>query len=282
MIKELQHIVTLYLDPTTYRTLNQYKPKKYNKLQYIIENYELAIPELTKFEIMKSGIKLKLTIVDSFNTILNNTNIIQKCCFECRNLINNWYNCRIKDLFAKYNKLNYDCIDLTIYRGQVNIILKNKFNEKIKHIISYPNNEIEDFQVYETKNSVIILQQKHKELSKQEFINYLPIFYRRENISEADIYGAYAYVANLNFLETKEDEKTYNISKKYYDTTLFNFVEYDTSLISMTNVDKSQIPNNFLQSLYYIMQTVDQFYRIVKSYERMLSPKSEIVKIVGY
>lgn len=274
MIKELQHIVTSYLDPKSYKTLSDWKPLKYNKLKTILKNYESVIPELTKFEIVKSGIKLKLGLIDAFDRAYNDTDIFDQCKYTIHVPIKKWFHRRIKKLFLKYTDLNF------IYSGQIavpfgtlrdiGIVIKNKFKDK-EHRISYPYNIITNYSDYKQIDSIIKLQQKYKELNTGGFIKYLPLFFNHDNITLEDIALAYEYVS----CDIKEEEQEiYLNSQQYHENTLFKFNKYNPQLVRYEGGDPN-LPQTFVQSLYYIFETVDQFFKIRDLYCKMITPEPD-------
>lgn len=263
MITDLTHVITSYLDPSSYKILNSYKPKKYNKLNQNIKNYELVIPEFTKYEIIKSGIVLKTEIVELYNQALY-TISPEYYYRKVYDIIYTWLEQKIQNLFLRYEKIDYDIeyISDQLFSEKITVCIKNK-NTKTNHIITYPENVIYSYENYSILNMYNKLIQKSKQ-PDQEFSDYLNTsFMQDQKIDDKMIFQFCKQIDDLKFL-FPTDNSTYQNSIKYYSQNLFQFTDFDSSLMRVSI--PINFPETFLTSLYYILQTADLFHRMAKSY----------------
>lgn len=273
MIKDLQHIVTSYLDLNSYLVLSNWKPQKYNKVQQIKKHYESAIPNLTKFEIVKTGIMLKCDIVDLFNTVLQGCENLSVCSFKVNAIIEQWIHLMVNNLFLKCKNLNlgYDLSAIIFYNySQINTVdveLTNKLYT-MNHRISYPNN-IMEYSRYEVIKNFVELKENFYKLNDTEFKEYSKTLIKfTGEITDEDKEQLHNFFIE-NDLTTLQQTQ-YENSKEYYTNNLFKFNIYNSSLIFISDNEKFNISSGFMQGLYYILETVSEFRKIYKQYYNIL------------
>lgn len=308
MIKDLQHIVTLYLDPISYSKLQWYKPQKYNKLREIKESYKSCIIDIMRQKIIKTGIQLKTEIILLYNEnmeykIANHKviNMIQNWCTEMTvNLLDEYSTVDLK--IFRYLAIRVDVLDtpaLTYELLQDKVSLNSpviqyadsmyinytKDNKSMCRLVYYfyhikkciiqkdfhlVKSFIDSMPEYSNDSSGI------KKIFTDNFITLLGIDFNNaenKNSKHQFIKITYNLLENLDINDQRLGEYA-QISNKYLNTHMFQFNSYNPGLWETSNSGNiliSRTPAEILQALNDILETADQFMRIHNSYKDMIS-----------
>lgn len=297
MIQDLQHIVTLYLDPDSYKTLNLYKPKKYNKLLKVKESYKNVIPYLLRNYILSSSSDTKLSIIWEYDNALRQNKDTIYVVRNCNIMIQNWIRNTLYYLKSQYIKTDKEilqgfgtCVNET--ELSLSYIEKQKpytllFAGKAEYFDSDVANElgivpllykIKKCVVDKNYGSIKDILDSAVDASTQMHLFKNVIYenlHRIKIIFELQIVVGFLDRTFWKFWnenihpEIPEHYTKMLIVDKYFNLRMFKFEPYDPEILPyQNNVKDIEIDNTAMQCIYDIMCTADQLLRVNVMYSK--------------
>lgn len=304
MIEDLQNIVTLYLDPISYIKLQCYNPKKYNKLGEIKKAYKCCIVDSIRKLIIASAIVLKTEVVNAYSENIESKELAHK---KATNLIIEWSKSTIEYILTQYDSINlnpFAFIEFYLHEKKnprIAYSLRNEEIGEVNHIleskISKYNDEDKDkdmmllgsylFKVCKyiaekkfnkAKAEIALIPEYFETASQikvtlsQNFHKFLEMDFANDKYknSEDKIEQGIYYLYHNMYLSNLHKSLEFEHIKEYWNTKMFAFNSDVLKLVDdNTNLTDHMSPT-LLQSLNDVFETIDQFIRILYSYNNII------------
>jgi len=304
MIQDLENIIVSYLDPDSYKTLQQYNPKKYNKLHQIKTEYEKIIPDVTKLNVFNTGVILKTSMVILFSEIIETKSDNVKD--QIYGLIFDWFNSSVRDLIKEYKSVDLEPI--SYYEAFVdNNDLQIKYmteNSSEFYNLSFGDNVIRNHQTFKSINSVhsiinhvkeidaiilsddptmllswfqvigkltdVSLNNDMKLLSKCKSISEVP---KKTIVKILEFRDHFTIGPHAQRLLSPVFKEIYERSNKLIGEQIFQFHDFNDEYAKYKNsrrqICPANLPKDFAQCLYYILETANKLWWIYQEYKDM-------------
>ncbi len=305
MIKALLDLVCSYLDPDTYKTLIQINPNQFTQLLKIKRNYEDAIPEIMRTNIIRNGITLKYSMMILFSEIenlkhnLDFTNI-KPIYNKIKYLIEDWYIFRIENLIDEYKKVDQDLFKYFIVNINGSIIQLSFKTYHTYQIFTYSGGIYHSQQSDDIKESMAtgemminIKKILNHKLSTEKQISDIRQYLETVNLEklqeikyaillildkQPDKINELLEFLNRSDLQIFEDPNTIKEindeiidGKNYRNRKLFQFSDIVNKKLFDISDNREYLQDSCILCIYNIIETVDQFLRIFDTYYKLYS-----------